>query len=215
MSRIFTTGFDSGASGDDYASIVFDGNEQIVTDVTFLSPHAALYDSNNVFHLIASYVDLGGADVQSAWYIQFYYYISVGFSGGAQILRLYDTASNNKLFVRLNEPSNLAITDAENNNTFATSSSLNFGQWYKIEVLYDNRDLNNTVMTLRIDGAEIGTSTAVHTTGVRYLKWGILNNNAFHTDYIDEIKVNDANGTTQNSWPDEGLITSAHIRRLL
>lgn len=90
-----------------------------------------------------------------------------------------------------------------------TSSALNTGQWYRIEMGYGN---SAKYVELLIDGVSIGsTNAAAGMIGIYevYYGCGLFSNESATVDmYWDDMAINFDGGVVQNSWPGAGQIVN-------
>jgi hypothetical protein len=90
-------------------------------------------------------------------------------------------------------------------NMGSGSKTLEAGKWYRIEVAYEFGSTANHVesMALRVNGETIAT-TSESCTGNETLYFGGL----WETGYVnlDDIAVNNSEGSKQNSWPGPGYV---------
>lgn len=98
------------------------------------------------------------------------------------------------------------------------SATLNVGQWYRIEMLYDKSGgAGASVLTAQIDGVPFATSSALTITPSvsRYsigANFGLTGGASSSSGqwYIDDVAINDSSGSFQNSYPGPGSIV--HLR---
>lgn len=91
------------------------------------------------------------------------------------------------------------------------SSALTNDTWYRIEILFDlSGGAGSHVVTARVDGVNFssGTTRSISTGIVGVVLGGNLNNesNTSGDWFFDDIAVNNASGSFQNSWPGAGEV---------
>jgi len=148
------------------------------------------------------------ADAATKYFIRFYLYIT---SLPAFTVTICDSGDGfyMPIDMRLTSGGVLQMFDDEDIQIGSDSPALSISTWYRIEISYDDSNVNNLV-TARIDGVDFVTDEIgpdVANGGVA--RFGTLNAVAA-TFYIDDIAINDTSGSYQNSWPGAGSIVHMH-----
>lgn len=99
--------------------------------------------------------------------------------------------------------------------TYATASSatVSLNTWHYIELKVDGSGTNTQVVTGKLDGVQFDTKTGTGTLAANQIinvRFGVAvgypDPNQTCSLYIDDVAINDANGSYQNSWPGPGTI---------
>lgn len=143
------------------------------------------------------------ANSTATFYMRGYLYITTLPTVASAVGGWYDSLNNDGGGLQLQ--TNGALKQYDNAGVVcATSSVLNLNQWYCIEVRY-----GTSAVELRLNGIVQGTNAAATTTGVFSYRWGDNVDNDLNTVgewFWDDLAINDATGTIQNSYPGPGKV---------
>lgn len=151
------------------------------------------------------------SDNNGPLFYRFYLRIATLPTGNNDIFAIRNTASTSMATVALTSTGTLRLQTSTATLVGSASPALNTGVWYRVEVKIDNTGgAGAGVLVGKLDGIEwASTSAATFATGVAKVQYGGNINSEAQTQgdwFFDDVAVNDATGTSQNSWPGSGKI---------
>ncbi|MEX2012668.1 MAG: hypothetical protein WD970_02905, partial [Patescibacteria group bacterium] len=212
--RIWSSGFElqSASTGMEYTANI--GTSPAVDTTNERSGAAALQTS-------ASSATSGWEfDFASANQVQDYYfraYIRVATAPGTltNIMEFYDSANSVQASIRMNTDRTLELWNDEDSAQIGSdSSAIASATWTRLEIRLNCSSTcagsGSATLDARINGSSFASSSVVnHANGVMTLRTGVLTSTTADFSW-DDIALNQAIGTNQNSWPGEGKIV--HLR---
>lgn len=154
----------------------------------------------------------GAAAFTGKTYLRFYLYIASYTDALDQICALRDSAGVALGSIRLNSTGTLELwDDAGTVQLGSDSSALALNVWYRIELFADNDGTTGTALTAKIDGTQFATGTHSPSAGAvaNQVRIGAATTTTCDI-YFDDVAINDASGSFQNSYPGAGQII--HLR---
>jgi hypothetical protein len=141
------------------------------------------------------------------WFLRFYIRIATAPDAQTTIGGIYSDTGGVMVYFLLN--ANRTV-ECAGSSFVGTSSALNLNQWYRLEVEGDGGPATGSeIARCRLDGVEWAASTTQSLAPAWYVRLGV-NIEEVGTDtgewFIDDVAVNDVNGTAQNTYPGEGSI---------
>lgn len=206
MARLFTSGFElnSTTAGVEFTSV--SGTAPTIQSSVVRSGGYAMEAGaagiREVDHQFSA------TDVNGPYYARIYLYIDTAFTTDRPIIGFFFTNDAAIAYIRLNTDNTLSLHPNSGTQIGSSSSALNTGQWYQIELYYKNgAGTDDGEFEGKIDGVSFASTTGhPDDFGVAKLKIGNLFGGSGGTIYIDDIALNDDTGSFQNSYPGEGSI---------
>lgn len=201
MARLWTCGAElqTATAGIEFTAIVT--TAPAIETTTKRSGNAAFRISNT--GAIEGFRQQFSTGTQDAMYARVYLYL-VAYPSTDRIIFGFGLNGSYKACIRVRSTGALQLYNAEDNAQVGSdSSALSLNTWYRVEIKEDTTTLASTAVEALIDGTSFASGTiditAAHT------NFRIAMTAADSTlDYIvDDIALNDATGSFQNSWPGE------------
>lgn len=141
------------------------------------------------------------------FFIRFYFYIDTASNGTTTI---FTSVNANNLQLKLTSANKLQLFNGAS-QIGSDSSALSTGQWYRIEVKFDNTGgAGAGIGEAKIDGASAfatsSTLTYANNNDDFNLGGNINSEGKTGTYYFDDIAVNNSTGSSQNGYPGVGQI---------
>lgn len=141
---------------------------------------------------------------QGLYYFRFYLWV-VAMPAITSVIGGFRITGSYKISIRLTTTGTLQLYNSEDSAQIGSdSSAIGTGAWHMVEVSCDSTTLSTTAAEARLNGVSFASGTAdlaANPTNVGCAAADLT------LDYIvDDIAVNDASGSFQNSWPGEGEI---------
>lgn len=143
-------------------------------------------------------------------FLRFYMYITTQVPNNTNFIVLRDTANTNLVLLLQGTGSGLKAIIANGTTQTGSNVPLSTGQWYRIEVkLFSSATVGT--LDLLVDGVSKISKSSINTGGVAIQDLTIGTSSSSTSEYyIDDIAINDASGSFQNSYPGAGNIVHLH-----
>lgn len=150
--------------------------------------------------------DFLNADGNGPYYVRVYFYAAAWPAVADSIVYLANATGGSRAVFKVSSTGSLGFYTG-GSVLVGSAVTLTLNRWYRLEMSasYDG----SATMSLegRVDGITIGsTVTANGAGGMSRLYFGSVTSTTGFDFYMDDIAVNDANGTVQNSWCGPGQI---------
>lgn len=139
-------------------------------------------------------------------YVRAYIYVqSMTTAVDIAIILIRDGTSGNNANIRLNRDSASTFhlelwNEQAGTQVGSDSATLSTATWYRVEFNYVR---STGAMSARVDGTQFASGTGSTTLNSNTIRWGSIDSSTMTINF-DDIAVNDATGSFQNSWPGEG-----------
>src|SRR5258706_5677394 len=204
MGRLFSSGFELNSTG---GSVEFDSstNFTIQSTVVRSGTYAAQANASNVQATLRQILFTSN-QAAKGWF-RIYIRIASYPTAAIRIMEFEDTANATLGGILLNTTGTLALRKADT-TTIATSGALALNTWYRVELATDAT--GSGTLQARIDGATFASGANSSQGSWARVAFGGFGQSSTFNIYIDDVAVNDATGSFQNSWPGDGKII--HLR---
>ena len=205
-SRLWSSGFElnSLAAGVEINNTITNGS--IVTSPV----NSGTYSwRNNPSGTIVKFTQSFDTSANKTIFLRLYLRIATQPAINSLLLVSADDISINANFRIRFSGSGIRIMDSVNTQQ-GSDVSLNTGQWYRIEVKCFSNSTTGT-LDLLVDGVSMVSTTSNNTGGFSFQQIQFGSGATLTHDYcVDDIAINDANGSFQNSYPGAGNIIHLH-----
>ena len=213
-SRLFTSGFElnSVTAGVEWTTL--NNNGTIRTSKTHVRTGVYALEVTAPTSSVPTTVGYTFANTagNGPYYARFYLYIASMPTGADDEIASFKNVSNGttEVFLRLQTNGQVVMINANGGGTVGSSSAaLNTGQWYRFEMKFDRTGgAGASTLEWKLDGAVQATASNL-TLGAGILAFHIGTNTAGGGTtgvdlYFDDVAINDAIGSSQNSYPNAG-----------
>lgn len=149
-------------------------------------------------------------DTNGEWFARFYLMIVTAPAGAQLIAGFGSTAAPSDVHILLNANRTIQLRRGVSTNVGSASAALTLNQWYRIELRYKVGVGAVDEVEARIDGVQLAIVTAVSITDTNpaafAVGWQGTPGGTTPDIRFDDVAVNDASGSDQNSWPGDGNI---------
>lgn len=146
------------------------------------------------------------SSAQGSFFFRFYLYI-VAMPSATRVIGGARITGSMKISIRLTAAGALQLYNSEDGAQVGSdSSALSLATWYRIELNYDSTTLSATTCEAKLDGTTFASGTI--DLAATITAFGCYTDVADATlDYIvDDLAINDASGSFENTWPGEGEV---------
>lgn len=201
MARIWTAGGEMSVATHEFTTVT--GN--FFADTGHIRTGSYAFNSNNSG---SGRITLFNTAQSIVGYFRTYFYIATLPSAESGMMRVNDAASGVCCDVTVTTSGQLKLYRGASASLIGTTSALNTAQWYRVELKLDCTGLN-MALDLRLDGSSVASTADAGNQSIE--SWGRLiigNVTAVttHDFWYDDLAVNDASGSNQNSWPGAGKV---------
>lgn len=216
MSRLWQSGFELNSTTTDVEFSIF--NDAVTIDSVVKRTGDYSFKVSDLSSGSGKYLgyDTGTSSAKHFFY-RFYFRVDTLPTANNAIIYLNNSSANTTPIVSLTLSSTGTLQLADEDGSIGSpSSALNTSTWYRIELEVDaSLAAGSQVITARVDGVNFATASdrSLSSTALRWLLFGgNLASEAQTTGvwYFDDLAINNASGSFQNSWPGAGGII--HLR---
>lgn len=215
MARLWSSGFELNTTGTDVEWSAQTGSPVIQTTTVRSGTYAGQITGMSSATRMAVRYDVATAGLTQLFF-RTYFRVATLPSAENRIIGLSVTSNTaHTVYITLDNGGLLALFD-EDGQIGSDSGALSLNTWYMIDILWDKSGASGShIIRARIDGVEFA-GAANRTIGAASVSslvlGGNLNAEAQTTGnwYFDDVAINNASGSFQNSYPGEGEII--HLR---
>src|SRR3990167_3790821 len=195
MARLYSSGFELNSSTNGVELRQWSG-ATVVSDVPRSGTYAALLDAVNDFFRLNFALTNQADGFYSRSYIRFTSFpVSL-----TEFINIENVSSVDKVSVRVNSDGTLELwNDEDGAQIGGDSPALLTNVWYRIEVEVDATTISSTALDARINGTSFASGTVDFAEGVVQFQMVALG--VIFEARIDDIAINDNNGSFQNTFP--------------
>jgi hypothetical protein len=213
MARVWSSGFELNSAADEMEwNRENSGSFATVQSTTVhggsYAAHFTGFSSNTAQKMYRQFLS---SAVAADYYARIYFYVVTLPNTDTTIFSLSSTSGGASGSVDLNLNSSgqlkLRMSSAQQGSL---SSALSLNTWYRLEIRANNTGAAGThSIEARINGVAFASVGSLTVTNVAYIRVGRLDVAPVSTVgdwYIDDVALNNATGSDQNTWPGEGKI---------
>lgn len=210
MARLWSSGFELNSTTSGVEASVFSAIT-VSTTLARSGNYGIEQASDNATHFVD--YQFSSATAKGPFYGRAYYHFIANGSGTTQIMTFDNSATptTDVVSIEINSNGTLQLRD-EDGAIGSPSAAISTGTWFYLELMIDTTAAAGShVVTARLNGATFATSSTRNlSVDVNHFYVGSdIDSNTIATSggyYIDDVAINDATGSFQNSWPGEGEI---------
>lgn len=151
------------------------------------------------------------ANTQESLFVRFYFRVAVLPAVTLGIFKFLRSGISNLPGIRITSGGALQLYNFEDGAQIGSdSTALALDTWYRVEMSMDTTTLATTALSARIDGVQFASGTANLIGAADSFILGQDTDSRTYTFYYDDVAINSATGSFQNSWPGEGSVV--HLR---
>lgn len=208
MARLWSSGFELNSTT---ANVEFTGITNTPTIQTTTVRSGTYAGRCNPTAAIQAFFYQVANDATTGTYFARVYIRAASFpsSGSTAVLRALSAAAGLSGDIRLTSGGVLQLFQRGNTQVGSDSSAISLNTWYRIELKIAATDASTGELRGLIDGVEFAGSASAATDRVNTVRFGCVSSTTADI-YLDDIAINDATGSFQNTYPGAGEII--HLR---
>jgi len=211
MSRLITVGFEQ-QSYTSEGMLVYNHTGAFTDSVSRGGSYSCRFNSLSSGTKKAVYFGHDGS--AGDFYIRFYLRVDTAPSADNMIFFLGEgnlDFADRDISVKLSSGRQLGLYYNTSTQIGSSSSALTIGEWYRIEVRYNNSpSAGSEIAELKVDGESVASSSSLTLgTGIYTIAFGgnLIGESQTQGDwYFDDVAVNSSAGSYQTGYPGEGAV---------
>ncbi|MEN9389679.1 MAG: hypothetical protein RLY61_763, partial [Candidatus Parcubacteria bacterium] len=144
-------------------------------------------------------------DTGTQHYIRAYLRVATAPSAEIKVIEMYTTGAASRGYIKMTTGRTLKLYDGSNTLIGSASSPLDLNTWYRVEIMIDSAGAGSAQLTLKLDGANVSSTTTGTLASYNNFSIGILET-ATADFYWDDIAVNEEDAVNEDNWPGDGKV---------
>jgi hypothetical protein len=203
MARLFTTGFELQSLTNGVEFDTMNPQTAAIETSVVRSGAASLHTVQAANTSFITQTFFGTAQ-NTTRYLRVYIYVhSRPIANLKAVLLMRDNTNGNGPIVYMNTDGTLSFYDAQSGvQQGSNSSALALDTWYRLEIAYT---YSNGAIEAKLDGSTWATGSSTASMDMNVFRMGLIDSTTADI-YWDDVAVNDATGSFQNTWPGSGKV---------